>query len=86
MWDLLKSINELRNQLAHSLDPERRDIKTQGLRSLYVELCKGDHGIGELEKSKDHEIVSFAITQCLDFLALFEKEIRALQKFSRTDG
>jgi len=30
MWELFKAINELRNQLAHSLDPERRDLKTEG--------------------------------------------------------
>jgi hypothetical protein len=36
-------INELRNQLAHSLDPERRDLKTQNLRSLYFDICKADH-------------------------------------------
>jgi hypothetical protein len=75
MWELFNSINELRNQLAHSLDPERRDLKTQNLRSLYYDICKADPGIGEEKKHDDKVIVSFAITQCFGFLETFEREV-----------
>ena len=75
MWNMIAAINELRNQLSHSLDTNKRILKVDKLRQLYLELCKGEPQTELVKKGEESQLVSFDIAQCLGFLGSFEAEV-----------
>jgi len=72
MWQLAIAINSLRNELAHSLQSEKRQRKTKALIELYSKHNK-DHF--ELHKNEpEHVILLWAVTLLMGFLGAFEEE------------
>jgi hypothetical protein len=81
VWDLIVAINALRNELAHSLDGERRQRKLERLKSLYfAEIADPD--LVESDRSgPDHHIVSQAVALALGFLGPFEEEVTRFKDY-----
>ena len=74
MWDLLLTINSLRNELAHSLESDKRTRKCEKLRSQYFNIRARAASDDEVH-SPDHLIAMFAISMVLGFLTSFEDEV-----------
>lgn len=66
VWDLILKINSLRNQLAHSLEPEKRKAKVSAVKDAYFGMY--DEEREEERKHPDHLIVTYAIALCNGFL------------------
>src|SRR5690348_17019375 len=72
MWDLVGSINTLRNALSHSLDPDRRSKALQTVRTIYENQFKDmpnslkgiPNGI-EKDAPADTVLCLYAISGCL---------------------
>lgn len=86
MWDLVSSINALRNALSHSLDPGRRAKAVQNLRSVYEQQFKdmpaSVNGIPEgIEKEipADTALCLYAISGALGYLHAHLEEVRRLK-------
>ena len=73
VWELLLSINSLRNHLAHSLEPEKRDQKLDRVKTLFA--SERDDATTDTSQMRDHEIVALAMAMVLGFLGSFEEEV-----------
>lgn len=74
MWRLANAINTLRNELAHSLETDKRERKIQFLREVYFELVKdGDDGIKD-PALEDQLVIYWSIAMLHGFLTAFEAE------------
>jgi hypothetical protein len=83
MWDLVSSVNSLRNALSHSLDPDHRSKAIQRVREIYEEQFKqmpnSDKGIPKnIEKDipPDLALCLYAIAVCLGYLHAHVEEVR----------
>lgn len=72
VWDLIEAINSLRNQLAHSLDEDRRRPKVERVKDLYFGMYEAVSD--EETQLPDYLIVSFAVALCNGFLGSFHAE------------
>jgi hypothetical protein len=81
MWNLINSINALRNKLSHSLDGEQRSKKIQILALTYAQEFPGELPEGLEEMSRDSAICIMAVSGCLGFLHAFVEEIKRLRGF-----
>ena len=86
MWNLIGSVNSLRNALSHSLDPHRRSNAIQALRTIYEHEFKNvpnsTRGIPkdiEKEMPKDSALCLYAISGSLGYLHSFLEEVRRLK-------
>jgi hypothetical protein len=86
MWELVSSINALRNSLSHSLDPDRRSNAIQTVRTIYEEQFKdmpnSVKGIPkDIEKDApaDTVLCLYAISGSLGYLHSHLQEVKRLK-------
>ena len=84
MWQLILSINSLRNELAHSLDPDARRPKILRLRELYFKEIEDESYREEQQDYPDEAVVMFASVLAIGFLGRFEQEAKRFR--SIVDG
>ena len=73
MWELVLSINALRNDLAHNLKSKKREQKIDRVLALYKAEMKNGTDLSDFEEQ--HIQISFAISLCTGFLSSFEAEV-----------
>ena len=86
MWELVSSVNALRNALSHSLDPDRRAKAVQKLRTVYEQQFKGmpnsvdgiPNGI-EKQMPVETAICLYAISGVLGYLHSHLQEVKRLK-------
>ena len=69
IWDVILAANKLRNQLAHSLNPEQRRQKVDQFKAVYAGFYT------EAPDRPDPEIAKCAFAMCLGFLASLEAHV-----------
>lgn len=75
IWDLIQTINSLRNQVAHSLADADRIKKMSQLREMY--LAELDAKRRDAQKdAPDHTIAYFACAMCVGFLNRLEEDVK----------
>ena len=75
MWELVKAINALRNELSHSLKSEKRQQKTRRVIDLYLKLLDNEE-VASYHKGESEEIIlMWATSFFLGFLSSFEQEV-----------
>jgi hypothetical protein len=77
IWNLILSINKLRNTLAHSLDPERHSSAMQSFNQAYERELASDvepEARAFLGGLDDAERIKAACSMCLGFLIAFEED------------
>lgn len=86
MWDLVSSVNAIRNALSHSLGPERRSKAMQNLRNAYElqfkDMPNSVNGIPkgiEKEIPPDTALCLYAISGILGYLHAHLQEVRRLK-------
>jgi hypothetical protein len=86
MWDLVSSINALRNALSHSLDSDRRSKAIRTLRAIYEaefkDLPNSTRGIpNDIEKDAPADMVLclYAISGALGYLHAHLEEVKRLK-------
>jgi hypothetical protein len=86
MWDLISSVNNLRNALSHSLAPDRREKAIQKLRIVYEQgfkdmpfAVKGIPKNIEKDFPADSALCLYAIAGCLGYLHAHLEEVRRLK-------
>lgn len=86
IWNLIMSINEVRNEVAHNLAGDKRDKKLKQLRRLFLSeatekmrasLEKDDK---KLEDLPDEVVVAYSCVLCTGFLGTFEADIATLRR------
>lgn len=76
IWNLLLALNALRNNLAHSLEHDKRQSKLNHVLTLFAsESDDTDSRTTDDAPLRDHEIVSLAMAMVLGFLGSFEAEV-----------
>lgn len=78
IWQLMHAIAELRNEVAHNLEPKKREARMAKLRKLYLSETSPEHADTH-KNAEDGEIVIYASSLCTGFLGEFEKDIRSLR-------
>jgi hypothetical protein len=76
MWDLMISLNALRNDLAHSLSTEARAPRLARVRELYLEEFRDAEAHRTLN---DKDLLTAAVAGCLGFLGAFLEEAKFLR-------
>lgn len=76
MWNLALSLNTLRNELAHSLQIEKRERKTAALRETYYRLVADSPKELRDPDLPEQMVICWSIALILGFLDAFEKEAR----------
>lgn len=85
IWNLILSINEVRNEVAHNLAGDKRDKKLKQLRRLLlIEATKEMRASFETDDRKfedmpDEVVVTYSCSLCTGFLGAFEADIAALR-------
>jgi hypothetical protein len=86
MWDLVSSVNTVRNALSHSLDANRRSKAIQNLRAIYEHQFKdmpnATNGIPnniEKEIPADTALCLYAISSSLGYLHAHLAEVKRLK-------
>ena len=82
VWELLLAINSLRNHLAHSLEPEKRQQRFDRVKTMFD--SEHDSSGIETAQMRDHEIVAFAVAMVLGFLSSFEEEVERYRDWVAT--
>ena len=86
IWNLILSINAVRNEVAHNLAGEKRDQKLSQLRRLFereasdemrAELAKLEVPIDE---APDELVITYSCALCTGFLGTFEADVSALRR------
>ncbi|WP_271532223.1 hypothetical protein [Bradyrhizobium sp. CCBAU 25338] len=78
IWQLMHAIAELRNEIAHNLEPKKRESRIAKVRKLYLSEASPEHA-KEHKDAEDGEIVIYASSLCTGFLGEFEKDIGSLR-------
>ncbi|WP_417584415.1 hypothetical protein [Pelagibacterium sp.] len=85
MWDIILTVNSVRNEIAHNLAGEGRNARLQQLRSLFRAEASGEmqamleQDWGELKDVPDPVIVVWACSLCTGFLGEFEADVSSLR-------
>ena len=81
VWNMILTINALRNELAHKLEGEKR-TKMDDLRMLYDEQYTPGSEDAKKARSKmeDHTIVYLTCIRCTEFLGTYEYNLKGLRK------
>jgi hypothetical protein len=74
-WDLIGSLNSLRNQLAHSLARETRANRIQVFLKQYFALDKSPEAAEIIQNAPEHVALARGIGFCLGLLAGYEEDI-----------
>lgn len=78
-WDLILSVNSLRNEIAHKHPGDERKKKTERVRQASVESITSK--ASELHRNDtDSGIIIFACSMCCGFLAYTEDDLEDLRK------
>lgn len=77
-WNLISSINAVRNEISHNLEGEKRTRKADQLRRLYLA------GITEEKRARlvgaENEVIAYlACIECVGFLGTLEYDTQALR-------
>lgn len=79
MWGLIGKINNVRNNLSHSLSSDLRIQKIKSLKSNYEQQF-GNEALRNVEEmSEDAAVCMLAISGCLGYLHSFLEEIRQFE-------
>ena len=78
IWGFLLEINGFRNEIAHRLKGERRDVKMAQLRAKCRAELDNEYAF-LVDGASDHEVVSLACSMCLGYLGALEDDARALR-------
>jgi hypothetical protein len=79
IWKLMHAIAELRNEVAHNLDPKKRQPRLDNVRRLY--LLEVSEGIAKAHKDEPDEMIFMvASSLCTGFLGSHESELAGLRK------
>src|SRR5664279_2048375 len=78
MWKLVFAINELRNEIAHRLEGERRKQKLAALRDVY--FAEAGEKFAYQKDYADNLIVMLACSHCTGFLGRTEEDIGFLRE------
>ena len=80
IWNLVLSINAVRNEVAHNLLGETRSKKLDQLRRLY--LAELPPELRENQKAaRDHVIAMSACVMCIGFLGTLEHDTKRLREY-----
>lgn len=74
-WDLISSLNSLRNQLAHSLSTDARTTKIRAFLERGLVLDRTPEGTAMIREAPEHIAISRVIGLCLGLLAAYEEEV-----------
>lgn len=84
MWELVKAINSLRNELSHSLKSQKREKKTKRVIELYLGQLNNAE-MAELHKNQREEVLLlWATSFFLGFLTSFEAEVDRFKRLVNT--
>ncbi len=75
MWALVKAINSLRNELAHSLGSEKRSQKTERVVELYLKLLEDRETAARHKGEPEEHVLMWATGLCIGFLSEFVQEV-----------
>lgn len=75
MWALIASINSLRNQLSHSLDPDDRHKRVEALSATFSQQFPEGVPEGLAEMPKDTAVCMLAIAGSIGYLHAHVEEI-----------
>lgn len=78
-WDMLKAVNELRNNLAHNLDSPKQKSKLQRVRELAIKESAGLAGAEGLVTADDKIVVVYACGHLLGFLQMYAADAKGLR-------
>lgn len=79
-WELISSLNSLRNELAHRLrSPEREKRLLRVKQIFFREIAEFDN-IEAVKKQSDSNIVLAACAECAGYLATFEADSKEFRK------
>jgi len=86
IWNVILSINEVRNEVAHNLAGDKRETKLKQLRRLFL-MEMTEEMRGTLEKGgikltdlSSEVVVAHSCTLCTGFLGAYEDDISALRR------
>jgi len=79
MWEMILTINTLRNKIAHKLDGKERRVKMDELRKLYIAEAGSDLR-KRAKDAEDNEIAFYACAMCTGFIAELEADSVGLRK------
>lgn len=85
MWDMILTLNTVRNELAHNLEGDRKDARLKKLRDLFVaeatdEMRRTLEKAGKsLEEMPDPVIAVWSCSLCIGFLSSFEEDVTSLR-------
>lgn len=75
MWDIAIRLNSLRNELAHSLESDKRSVKTRAVIDAYfAQATEGEH-LSLVRDQGEPVQLAFAASFFLGFLASFQAEV-----------
>src|ERR1700751_4473412 len=78
VWDLMLAIAELRNQVAHNLEPKKREPRMKKVRRLF--LSEGSAEAAKVHNdTPDDVLVILAAGLCTAFLGEYEKDLAKLR-------
>ena len=80
MWKLVYSINTLRNQLAHSLEPNELESKLGVVLNTHAEISKNDPNFASIASLSSMGQLYAAIVYCLGFLTSYERDAQFYRK------
>ena|SRR6266568_1054217 len=75
MWELVKAINGLRNELSHSLKSAKRQQKTQRVIDLYIKLLDNAEMVARHKNESEEVLLMWATSFFLGYLSAFEAEV-----------
>jgi hypothetical protein len=76
MWQLIASLNSLRNELSHSLKSEKRATKTKDVLDLYAKQGGVVPKLNDGKDAPEAAMMSMIVAMSLGFLSTFIEEVR----------
>ena len=74
-WDLIASINSLRNELAHRLQSPEREKRFSKVKAIYLrEIAQSAELVEVVKRQTDANVLMNAMAHCTGFLARFEAD------------
>ena len=75
MWDIALRLNSLRNELAHSLESDKRDRKTKAVLDAYFTEATEDEHLKLVRDQEEPVQLAFAASYFIGFLGSFKAEV-----------
>jgi hypothetical protein len=80
MWEIALKLNSLRNELAHSLQSQKRTVKTQAVIDVYFQQAADMPHFDELKGHPEPILLAHAVAFFLGFLSTFLDEVKRFRK------